>query len=137
MITYRYYREKNKTHPIIRPNTERSLLMNQPDMSQLIMPDDMFHNHIINVHNQGWQYVAIEYECKYHIDHLMNYVKDINNPLELSDLVMLPINISCVTLKKGLDKITMYQTKVEVTHPDLINTTLSIVTNDTLPYGLY
>lgn len=111
--------------------------MNQPDMSQLIMPDDMFHNHIINVHNQGWQYVAIEYECKYRIDHLMNYVKDINNPLELSDLLMLPINISCVTLKKGLDKITMYQTKVEITHPDLINTTLSIVTNDTLPYGLY
>lgn len=51
MITYRFYREKENKHPVIKPNYERELLFSKPNITQLIIPDEMFHksNTIVNI----------------------------------------------------------------------------------------
>lgn len=97
----------------------------------------MFHNYISHLHNQSWIYTAIEYDCKYPIDHLMTYVKDIENPLELEDLLNLPIEIHSVSFKNGIDKIILAKTKVEVSSKNLITSTLDFISNDELPDYLY
>ncbi len=137
MITYRFYREKENKHPVIKPNYERELLFSKPNITQLIIPDEMFHNYISHLHNQSWIYTAIEYDCKYPIDHLMTYVKDIENPLELEDLLPLPIEIHSVSFKNGIDKIILAKTKVEVSSKNLITSTLDFIFNDELPDYLY
>lgn len=67
----------------------------------------------------------------------MTYVKDIENPLELEDLLPLPIEIHSVSFKNGIDKIILAKTKVEVSSKNLITSTLDFISNDELPDYLY